>query len=208
MDSQQWHNGLVPPRGGPQQRRPVMLARRLGIGARIKTMGAARDIEPDLLVAESGSLPAARMPPPFREGISRRCCRRTSSHIHMTVQDKDSAADTEDSDSEDDLDVQEVQERIYVEEYCPSLPDAPEDDFEDDFEELHCRKRRRVPQSPHASPRGAPASARSSHQQRSTRRTAQLPRGRRILVRDSESPAPSQTSSVPSGTDIFARFKK
>ncbi|EKJ76507.1 hypothetical protein FPSE_03267 [Fusarium pseudograminearum CS3096] len=63
------------------------------------------DTEPDLLEAESGSLPGARMPPPFREGLSRHCCRRTSPHIHMTVQDKDSDEDTEGSGSEDDLDV-------------------------------------------------------------------------------------------------------
>ncbi|KAH7201473.1 hypothetical protein DER44DRAFT_669911 [Fusarium oxysporum] len=43
-----------------------------------------KDIEPDLLGAESGSLPAARMSPPFREGISRRRCRRTPPHTHMT----------------------------------------------------------------------------------------------------------------------------
>jgi hypothetical protein len=164
-----------------------------------------KDIEPDLLGAESESLPAARMSPPFREGISRRRCRRTSPRTHMTVQDKDSDAETEGSDSEDGLDVQEC---IYVEEYCPSLRDASGDDSEDDFEELHCRKRRRVPRSLHASARDTPASARSSRQQRLTRRTAQLPRGRRISIRDSESPAPSQTSSVSSDAGIFARFEE
>ncbi|KAI3579689.1 hypothetical protein IWW34DRAFT_739918 [Fusarium oxysporum f. sp. albedinis] len=165
------------------------------------------DTEPDLLEAESGSLPGARMTPPFREGLSRHCCRRTSPHTHMTVQDKDSDADTEGSGSEDDLDVQEC---IHVEEYCPSLPDAPghDSDSEDDSEELHCRKRRRVPQSPHASARSAPASARSSRQKRSTRRAAQLPRGRRTSVCGSKSPAPSQTSSVPSDAGTFARFEE
>ncbi|KAJ4029486.1 hypothetical protein NW756_012750 [Fusarium oxysporum] len=165
------------------------------------------DTEPDLLEAESGSLPGARISPPFREGLSRHCCRRTSPHTHMTVQDKDSDADTEGSGSEDDLDVQEC---IHVEEYCPSLPDAPghDSDSEDDSEKLHCRKRRKVPRSPHASACSAPASARSSHQQLSTRRTAQLPKGRRVSVRGSESPAPSQTSSVPSEASTFARFEE
>jgi hypothetical protein len=107
----------------------------------------------------------------------------------MTVQDKDSDAHTESSDSEDGLDVQEC---IYVEEYCPSLPDASGDDSEDDFKEVHCRKRRRVTRS----------------QQLSTRRAVQLPKGCRISVRDSESPAPSQTSSVPSDAGIFARFEE
>ncbi|KPA36271.1 hypothetical protein FLAG1_10976 [Fusarium langsethiae] len=35
-----------------------------------------------------------------------------------------------------------------------------------------------------------------------------LPRGRRISVRDSESPAPSQTSSVPSDAGNFAGFEE
>ncbi|KAK2666284.1 hypothetical protein RAB80_017941 [Fusarium oxysporum f. sp. vasinfectum] len=148
-----------------------------------------KDIEPDLLGAESGSLHAVRMSPPFREGISRRRCRQTSPHTHMTIQDKDSDADTESSDGEDRLDVKEC---IHVEEYRPSLTDASGDDSEDDFKELQCRKRRRVTRS----------------QQLSTRRTAQLPKGRRISVRESESPAPSQTSSVPSDAGIFARFEE
>ncbi|KAH7462734.1 hypothetical protein FOMA001_g18438 [Fusarium oxysporum f. sp. matthiolae] len=157
--------------------------------------------------SESGSLPRARMSLLFREGLSRNCCRRTSPYTHMTVQVKDSDADTEGSGSEDDLDVQEC---IHVEEYCPSLPDAPghDSDYEHDSEELHCRKRRRVPRSPHASVRSTLASARSSHQRRSTRRTAQLTRGRRISVRGSESPAPSQTSSVSFDAGIFARFEE
>ncbi|KAG7432246.1 hypothetical protein Forpi1262_v007149 [Fusarium oxysporum f. sp. raphani] len=159
------------------------------------------DTEPDSSEAESGSLPGARMSPPFREGLSRRRFRRTSPHTHTTVQDKDSDADTEGSGSEDDPDVQEC---IHVEEYYPSLPDAPghDSDSEDDSEELHCRKRRRVSRSPHASAR------RSSHQQRSTRRTAQLPRGRLTSVCGSESPATSQTSSAPSDAGTFARFEE
>ncbi|RBA12833.1 hypothetical protein FPRO05_14055 [Fusarium proliferatum] len=161
----------------------------------------------DLLEAEPGSQPGARISPPFRERLSRHCCRRTSPHTFMTVQDKDSDADTEGSGSEDDLDVQEC---IHVEEYCPSLPDAPEHDSDsgDDSEELPCRKRRKVPRSPHASACSATASARSSHQQRSARRTAQLHKGRRASVRGSESPAPSQTSSVPSEAGTFARFEE
>ncbi|KAF5615770.1 uncharacterized protein FTJAE_13238 [Fusarium tjaetaba] len=129
-----------------------------------------RDTELYLLEAEFGSLPAARISPPFH---------------------KDSDADTEGSGSEDDLDVQEC---IHVEEYCPSLPDSPghHSDSEDDSEELHCRKRRRVTRS----------------QQLSTRRTAQLPKGRRVSVRGSESPALSQTSSVPSDAGTFARFEE
>ncbi|EXL39847.1 hypothetical protein FOCG_17557 [Fusarium oxysporum f. sp. radicis-lycopersici 26381] len=164
-----------------------------------------KDIEPDLSEADTGSLPEARISPSSHEGISRRCCRRTSPHTHITVQDKDSDADTENSDSEDGLDVQEC---IYVEEYCPSLPDASGDDSEDDFEEWHSRKRRRVPRFPHASARSTPASARGSHQQRSKRRTAQLPRGRQISVRGSKSPAPSQTSSAHSEAGTFARFEE
>ncbi|EXK23428.1 hypothetical protein FOMG_19792 [Fusarium oxysporum f. sp. melonis 26406] len=163
------------------------------------------DTEPDPSEAESGSLPGARMSPLFREGLSRRPFRRTSSHTHMPVQDKDSDADTESSDSEDGLDVQKC---IYVEEYCPLLSDASGDDSEDDFEELHSRKRRRVPRFHHASARSTPASARSSHQQRSKRRTAQLPRGRQISLRGSKSPAPSQTSSDPSEAGTFARFEE
>ncbi|KAM6527483.1 hypothetical protein FSOLCH5_003553 [Fusarium solani] len=163
------------------------------------------DTEPDSSEAESGSLPGARMSPPFREGLSRRRFRRTSPHTHTTVQDKDSDADTEGSDSEDGLDVPEC---IHDEEYFPSLPDAQGHDSGDDSEELHCRKRRRVSRSPHASARSAPASARSSRQKRSTRRTAKLPRGRRTSVCGSESPAPSQTRSVPSDAGTFARFEE
>ncbi|KAF5701792.1 hypothetical protein FMUND_13760 [Fusarium mundagurra] len=163
------------------------------------------DTEPDSSEAESGSLPGARMSPLFREGLSRRRFRRTSPHTHTTVQDKDSDADTESSDSEDRLDVQEC---IYVEEHCPLLSDASGDGSGDDSEELHGRKRRRVSLSPHASARSAPASARSSHQQRSTRRTAQLPSGRLTSVCGSESPAPSQTSPVPIDAGTFARFEE
>ncbi|EXK27467.1 hypothetical protein FOMG_16016 [Fusarium oxysporum f. sp. melonis 26406] len=164
-----------------------------------------KGIEPGLLEAQTGSLPTARMSSEFREGISRRRCRRTSPHSHMPVQDKDSDTGTESSDSEDGLDVQEC---IYVEEYCPSLPDASGDESEDDFEKLHSRKRRMVSQFPHASARSTPASARSSHRQRSKRCTAQLPRGRQISLRGSKSPAPSQTSWDPSEVGTFARFEE
>jgi hypothetical protein len=166
------------------------------------------DTESDSSKAESGSLPGARVCPPFREGLSRRCSRRTSPPTHETVQDRDSDADTEGSDSEDGLDVPECSRD---EEYCPSLPEVQGYDSEDDpkNEELNRRKRRRVSRSPHASTLSAPTSARSSRQKRSTRRTAQLPRGRRTSVCGSESPAPSQTSAVPSDAGTFlARFEE
>ncbi|KAF4447586.1 hypothetical protein F53441_8881 [Fusarium austroafricanum] len=166
------------------------------------------DTESESSEAESGSLPGARMSPPPQELLSRRRSRGTSPRIHTTVQDKDSDLDTEGSGSEDGLDVPDC---IRDEEYCPSPPEVQGHDSGDDSEdeEHRCRKRQRVSRSSHASTRRTPASARSSRQRQSTRRTAQLPRGRRTSVCGGEGPAPSQARPIPSDASTFlARFEE
>uniref|UniRef100_A0A0D2YI09 Uncharacterized protein n=1 Tax=Fusarium oxysporum (strain Fo5176) TaxID=660025 RepID=A0A0D2YI09_FUSOF len=67
------------------------------------------DVEPESSEAESGPPFGFRVSPPSQE--------LPSSHAHETVQDKDCDVDTEDSSSEDGLDVQEF---ARDQDYCPS----------------------------------------------------------------------------------------
>ncbi|KAH7239906.1 uncharacterized protein BKA55DRAFT_542505 [Fusarium redolens] len=169
---------------------------------------ASRDAESEAREARSGPPFGARVSPPSQELPSQRRSRRRSSHAYETVQDKDSNVDTEGSGSEDGLGVLEC---VRDEDYCPSPAEVrghgSGDDSDD--EEQHGRKRRRVSQSPHNSVRSTPASARSPRQRRSTRRTAELPRGRRMSICDIKSQTLSQARPVPSEASTFlARFKE
>ncbi|KAH7230630.1 uncharacterized protein BKA55DRAFT_598833 [Fusarium redolens] len=166
------------------------------------------DAESEASEAESGSPFEAQVSPPSQELPFPHCSRRRPSRALEMVQDKDSDVDTEGSGSEDGLDVPEF---VRDEDYCPSPPTdqghGSGDDSDD--EEHHGRKRRKVSRSPHSSVRSTPTSARSSRLRRSTRRTAQLPRGRQTSACGIESPAPSQARPVPSEARTFlARFEE
>ncbi|KAF5228176.1 hypothetical protein FOXYS1_16010, partial [Fusarium oxysporum] len=72
---------------------------------------------------------------------SPRRSRRRSPHAHATAQEEDSAADTEGSSSEDDLDVSEY---ARDEDYCPSPPKvqgsgSEDEDFDDEEHQDHKR---------------------------------------------------------------------
>ncbi|KAF4418449.1 hypothetical protein F53441_14479 [Fusarium austroafricanum] len=92
---------------------------------------------------ESGSLLGTQTCPPSCEGLSRHHSRRTSLRTREMVQDKDGGdTDTEDSDSEDGLDVPQDGRD---EDYCPSSPEVQRYDSEDSHEdkELNRGKRRK-----------------------------------------------------------------
>ncbi|KAI3581762.1 hypothetical protein IWW34DRAFT_787330 [Fusarium oxysporum f. sp. albedinis] len=172
------------------------------------TICESSDAESGSSEAESGSPFEARLSPPSQELTSRRRSPRRSSHAHETVQARDSDVYTEGSSSEDGLDVPEC---VRDEDYCPSPPKVQGHGSGDDSddEEQHGRKRRRVYRSPQTLVRSTPASARSSRQRRSTRRTAQLPRARPTSVCGIESPTPSQARPVLSEASTFlARFEE
>lgn len=158
--------------------------------------------------AESRSLPRARVFYSSHRVLCRRRSRRKCPPTQKTMQDKDSGADTEGSNSEDGLDVPEY---IRDEEYCPSLPEVRRYDSGDDSEDeaLHRHKRQRVSRSPHVLTLSAPASAWSSRQRRSTRRTTHSPEERRISVCNTERPIPSQATSGPSeARALLAKFEE
>ncbi|KAH7129685.1 hypothetical protein B0J13DRAFT_452591 [Dactylonectria estremocensis] len=174
------------------------------------TSCGSSDAESESSEAESGSPFGAQVSPPSQELPSRRCSRRSSSHAHETVQDKDSDVDTEGSGSEDGLDVPEC---VRDEDYCPSPPKvqgsgSEDDDFDD--EEHQDRKRRKASRSPSCSIRNAATSARDSRRRRrSTRAVAQSLRERDTSALGVLSPTPSHARSVPSEASAFlARFQE
>ncbi|KAF4463514.1 hypothetical protein FALBO_9663 [Fusarium albosuccineum] len=151
--------------------------------------------------AESGSLLGTQTCPPSCEGLSGHRSRRTSLRTREVVQDEDGEeTDTEDTESEDGLD---VPQRGRDQDYCPSSPEAQRYDSEVDHEdeELNRRKRRKLSLSPYALPLGAL----SSRQIQSPRSTAQSPRRHRT----SYSPAMPRTDAGPSDVDTcISRFEE